>query len=96
MKSGKCGQLNPKALAVSLGALWGAYLLVLGLVLTFWSNAQFVWISPELLNFLATIYPGYAATLVGSLIGLLWGIVDGAICGALIAWVHNLALRKYC
>ncbi len=88
------GKLNPKALAVALGALWGAYVFLLGLVLTAFPNLRTFWVSPEFLNILATLYPGYAPTLVGSLWGLLWGALCGAIGGWLLAWLHNIALER--
>ncbi|MBI2668653.1 hypothetical protein HYX14_02310 [Candidatus Woesearchaeota archaeon] len=92
----KCGQLNAKALAVALGGLWGAYVFILGIILTIFPNAKFFWVSKELLGMLATLYPGYAATFTGSIVGLLWGILCGAVGGLLITWLHNWALEKYC
>ncbi len=92
----KCGELNGKALALSLGGLWGAYVLLLGLILTVAPNARFFWVSSELLAMLATLYPGYAPTVLGSIIGWFWGTLCGAIGGALLAWLHNTALQKYC
>ena len=91
----KCGYLSPKALAMSLAVLWGAYVFLLGLVLTAFPNVKFFWISRELLEILATLYPGYAATVAGSFIGLFWGALCGAVGGLIIAWLHNLALENY-
>ncbi len=92
----KCGYLSPKALAISLGVLWGAYVFLLGLILTIFPNARFFWVSNELLGILATLYPGYAATLTGSFVGLFWGAICGATGGAILAWLHNFSLDKYC
>ena len=92
----KCGYLNPKALAIAFGVLWGAYVLLLGLILTAFPGAQFFWVSKEFFTILATIYPGYALTVAGSFIGLFWAFICGAICGAIIALVHNFALDKHC
>ncbi len=91
-----CGRLSPKALAISLGVLWGAYVFLLGLFLTLFPNARFFWVSREFLGILAGLYPGYAATLGGSFIGLFWGFLCGALGGLIIAWLHNFALEKYC
>jgi len=91
-----CGRLSPKALALSLGALWGAYVFLLGIFLAFFPNARFFWVSREFLDILATLYPGYAATLGGSFVGLFWGFLCGALGGLLIAWLHNFALEKCC
>lgn len=92
----ECGKLSVKALALALGLLWSAYVFLLGLILTVFPNARFFWVSQELLAMLATLYPGYAPSIVGSVIGLVWGFICGAIGGALLAWLHNLALEKYC
>ena len=37
----KCGYLNPKALAIAVGLLWGIYVFLLGLVLTIFPNINF-------------------------------------------------------
>ncbi len=95
-KKRKCSYLSPKALAIAVGALWGAYVFLLGLILTAFPNAKFFWVSREFLEILATLYPGYAATIIGSFIGLFWGLICGAVGGAIIAWLHNWALEKYC
>lgn len=92
----QCGYLNPKALAISLGVLWGVYVFLLGLVLTIFPNTKFFWISSEFLGILATLYPGYAATVTGSFIGLFWALICGALGGLIIAWLHNYALEKHC
>jgi len=96
MQKEKCGYLSPKALAISLGLLWSAYVFLLGLFLTAFPNARFFWVSKEFLGILATLYPGYAATITGSFIGLFWGFICGVVGGAIIAWIHNYALEKYC
>jgi len=95
-KEHRCGYLSPKALAIALGVLVGAYVFLLGLILTLAPEAKFFWVSKELLAMLATLYPGYAATVLGSFIGLFWGFVCGAVCGAILAWLHNFALEKTC
>ncbi len=91
-----CGALSPKALAIAMGGLWGGYVFLLGLILTAFPNARFFWVSQELLEMLATLYPGYAPTVLGSFIGLAWGILCGIIGGHIIAWLHNYALKRYC
>ena len=96
MEKKKCGYLSPKALALSLGVFWGAYVFLLGIILTVAPNAKFFWVSNEFLGILASLYPGYEATWIGSFIGLVWGFICGAVGGAIIAWLHNLSLEKYC
>ncbi len=95
-KQHACGYLNPKALALALGGLWGAYVFLLGLILTVAPQAKFFWVSKEFLSILATLYPGYAPTIAGSFTGLFWAFLCGAIGGLIIAWIHNLALEKGC
>src|SRR3990167_2615618 len=96
MKAKSCGYISPKALAISMGLLWGAYVFLLGLFLTAFPNARFFWVSKELLVMLATLYPGYSATVAGSFMGLFWALLCGALGGAIIAWLHNCTLEKYC
>ncbi len=91
-----CGYLNPKALALSVGLFWGAYVFLLGLILTVFPDAKFFWVSTEFLNILATLYPGYAANIGGSFIGLVWGFLCGAIGGTIVSLLHNFALENYC
>ncbi len=88
--------MSPKALAIALGLFWGLYVFLLGLILTAFPDARFFWISKEFLGILSTLYPGYSATLAGSFLGLFWGAVCGAVGGAITAWLHNIALEKYC
>ncbi|HII89154.1 TPA: hypothetical protein HA253_06170 [Candidatus Woesearchaeota archaeon] len=95
-KEHRCGYLNPKALALALGGVWGAYVFLLGLILATAPGAKFFWVSKEFLGILATLYPGYAPTIQGSFIGLFWAFICGAVGGAVVAWLHNLALEKTC
>ncbi len=76
--------VNVKALALTLGLLWGGGMFVLGIAaaLTGWGAG--------LVDPLASLYIGFDATLTGSLIGAAWGLVDGAIFGGLIAWLYNV------
>ena len=96
IKKEVCGKLNAKALATSMAILLGGYVFFLGLFLTFFPNTRFIWVSPELLSMLATFYPGYSATIIGSFIGLFWGALCGAVCGTVIAWLHNFTLERGC
>jgi len=76
-------KFNVKALAIAGGVAWGALILFVGLTSTFfsWGNG--------FVDVMASIYIGFAPTLLGSIIGTLWALVDGALIGALIAWVYN-------
>ena len=76
-------KLDAKALGLSIGILWGASLILMGLCAPICPWAQ------HFVNVLAPFYVGYKAGLVGSLIGGVWGFVDGGIGGLLVAWLYN-------
>jgi hypothetical protein len=76
-------KLNVKALALSLGIVWGAAVFVMGLINIFCDyGASFV-------NFLSLVYINYEPTILGSNIGGIWGFVDAGIGGAILAWLYN-------
>lgn len=43
MNQEKCGSLDPLALAIAMGSLWGVYVFVLGLILAVVPTATFFW-----------------------------------------------------
>jgi len=76
-------KLDVKALGLTLGIVWGAALLIMGIAAMFFNyGGGFV-------KALGSLYCGYQATIPGSLIGAIWGFVDAAICGVVIAWLYN-------
>lgn len=79
-------KLSVKALALTMGTLWGAAVLLVGtgFVATGTYGRAFM-------EFLSSIYPGYQATPTWGnvLLGAFYGLVDGAIGGAVFAWVYN-------
>lgn len=77
-------KLNVKALALSVGVVWGLAILVI----TFWFLI-FGHQGNTLIK-LANIYLGYSISWYGAFIGFIWGFIDGAIGGALIAYFYNL------
>jgi hypothetical protein len=83
-------KLDIKGMAVTLGLVWGAAVLLVGIANLIWPNY-----GQAFLQIVASIYPGYTAgASVGQLIlGTLYGLVDGAIGGAVIAWLYNLFAR---
>ncbi len=83
-------RLDPKALAMACGVLWGGALLLISLV-----NLAGPGYGGALLEFAASIYPGYHGPAgFGSLIVVtLYGLVDGAIGGFILAWLYNLFAR---
>ena len=80
-------KLDVKACGLALGILWGAGLLILGLLAMCGNyGAGFV-------NGLGSVYIGYKATLLGSIIGAIWGFVDAGIGGVIFAWLYNKLAR---
>ena len=76
-------KLSALHLGVALGLTWAIGVVVLGL-----SSWLFSW-GGEMAQILASIYHGYAPTVMGLLWGALWAFVDGFIGGLLIAWIYN-------
>jgi len=76
-------KVSIKALGLSVGVVWSAGILLLGLLST-----MFGWGS-EIVKILSSIYMGYDSTIVGSILGGIWAFVDGCIGGVAIAWVYN-------
>ncbi len=76
-------KLNVAAFALTCAILGAVGLLVLAwwLILMEGPDAS--------AGMLERVYPGYAATAVGSLLGIVWGFVDGLVCGLVFAWLYN-------
>jgi hypothetical protein len=77
------GMVDAKALALTLGVVWGGGVFLLGLLAAFLD-----WGVP-MVELLGSVYLGYGPTVSGSLIGLLWAFVDGAVGGVILAWGYN-------
>lgn len=80
-------RLSVKALAIAIAVSWAAGVLLVGI-------AHLVWPSygTGFLEMVASVYPGYEVGGFGSVVvGTLYAMVDGAICGAVVAWLYNLA-----
>lgn len=73
---------QPLPLGVAIGVLWAAYVFLAGIV------AMFGW-GTTLVETLASLYVGYAASFIGAVIGAVWAFVDGFIAGVVIAWIYN-------
>jgi tetrahydromethanopterin S-methyltransferase subunit G len=81
--------LNPKSFGLTTGILWGLCIAIITLVSIITNYAT------NFLNLIASIYPGYSITLLGSFIGLIYGFIDGFVCGYIFAWLYNwLEKRK--
>lgn len=75
-------KFNIKALALSLGIVWGLSCLIMG-----WT-APFDW-GDYFVEVMSSIYIGYRPGFVGGIAGGIWGFVDGAICGLVFGYFYN-------
>lgn len=75
-------KFNVNAFGLTLGIVWGAASLILGLLAMSGYGADMV-------AGLGKVYIGYEATVVGALIGGVWGFIDAYIGGIVIAWLYN-------
>ncbi len=76
-------KINIKALALSIGIVWGLAVFLLTIWFLIIGN------SGHLLSKLGTVYLGYSVSWIGAFIGLLYGFVDGLIGGALLGFLYN-------
>jgi hypothetical protein len=83
-------KLNTRALALSIGILWGLHFLIMGIAIVICPGIGESWMAMW-----ASLYPCYQAdgTLLDTAIGVAFGFIDGLIGGALIAWLYNRLLR---
>jgi hypothetical protein len=84
-------KLSPKALAVTLGVLWGGAMLILGGL-----NMVIPPYGADILVVMGSVYPGIygAGTMSEALMGGAYGAIDGALGGLLIAWIYNVAVER--
>mgnify|MGYP001140574263 CR=1 FL=1 len=80
-------KLDTKALALAGAILWGATLLIVGIVHLLTNGYGTIF-----LQMASSIYPGYdAIPSIGQLVILTgYAAVDGAIGGFLLAWLYNI------
>ena len=81
-------KMDVKALALSVGIVWGASTLIIGLGATWFGTYT------DVVEFMGRGYKGFDATVGGSIIGGIWGFVDAAIGGLLVAWLYNKFAKK--
>jgi hypothetical protein len=79
-------QLNTPAMVFTIGILWGACILFVGVVNMIWPSYGYA-----LLQLCASIYPGYhPGTGFGSVVvGAIYALMDGAIGGGIFGWLYN-------
>jgi len=75
--------VDAKNLGLAAGIFCGVVMFLLTII------SVYTGYGAELLNLVATLYPGYTITLVGSIIGLIYGFVDGFVGGYIFIWLYN-------
>lgn len=76
-------KINTKALALSIGIIWGLAIFLL----TIWF--LIMGYSGGLLAKLGSVYLGYSVSWLGAFIGFIYGFIDGLIGGALLGFLYN-------
>ena len=84
-------KLKVKAFGCAFGLIWGISVLGVGIANITWPGY-----GQALLDFAASIYPGYdAIPTYGSVgVGTLYALLDGFIGGVILAWLYNLCAGK--
>ncbi len=84
-------QLSIKAMALTVGILWGGSILFIGLMSLFSPGY-----ADEFLKIVSSLYPGFqhSGSFGNLLVGTAFGLIDGAICGVLLAWLYNLFAKR--
>lgn len=79
-------KLSVKGVALTAGVLWGASILLVGVLNLVWPGY-----GEAFLDLARSLYPGYEATagFGGVIVGMLYGTVDGFVCGAVFGLVYN-------
>jgi len=74
---------------LSLGIIWGASMLLLGISASNWNMAI------DVVGFIGGFYFGFAPTFLGTILGTLWGFLDAFIGGVIFAWLYNKLSEKF-
>ena len=79
-------KLDVKAMALTVGLVWGAAMFLAGIANLIWDGY-----GDDFLYVMDSVYPGYEATASFGqvIIGTLYGLVDGTVGGAIVAWLYN-------
>lgn len=76
-------KINPVALGLAFGVLWGVLILLLGLVASYYAYGH------DFVITMGNLYPGYTPSVKGSIFGAIIAFIDAFIMGFLIAWLYN-------
>lgn len=83
-------RMNVWPLAIAVGVAEAFCMMVLA-----WGAWQFTF-GDSAIQLVATVYPGFEASLIGGLWGALWGFIDGFVFGLIVAVVYNCCARCCC
>lgn len=75
--------VNPKALGLAGGILWGASMLIITF-LNIYTGYASMWTA-----LFVDVYPGYSVTFPGAFIGLVYGFFDAFIGLFILGWLYN-------
>lgn len=78
-------KLNAKAMAVTIGLLWGGSVFLVAVLNRVWPTYGVAF-----LHLAGSIYPGFhPGGLRDAVVGTLYALLDGAAGGFVLAWVYN-------
>ena len=83
MKSCNGCRVNPCALGLAFGVLWGISILLLGLAATYYAYGH------DFVTSMGNLYPGYTPSVSGSFLGAIIGFIDAFVMAFIIAWLYN-------
>jgi len=83
-------KLCPFSLGVALGVAEAVFMLLFAWAGHFWHYGT------PIIHQIATLYIGYAPTIIGGVYGGLWGLLDGFVFGFIIALVYDFCLCCCC
>lgn len=75
--------VKSNSLGISGGILWGLGMSFCTII------AIYTGYSPNFLNLMADIYPGYTISWLGILVGFIYGFLDAFFGLFLLAWIYN-------
>jgi len=75
--------LNAKKFGIAGAIVWSVCVFLCTLLSIYTGYAK------ELLELVASIYPGYTISLAGAFVGLVWAFVDAFIALYIFAWLYN-------
>ena len=84
-------RLSLKGMAIALGLLWGAAILLVGVI-----NLLIPNYGANFLQMTSSVYPWFhdSRTAASVAIGTVDGLIDGAITGLILAWLYNCFTHK--